>query len=120
LQNALGDSFQALEGHRFVDPLEAPGEADLTAHVDFAALAAAARRSGAVPHGPITQRDFLLALGIEARTDRLMQAARDPPTVAAARDRLIDPASTGMGALFKVLAVTSPGLPVPPPFPLVP
>lgn len=118
--DALGDTFQALEGHAYVDPLAAPGEADLTTHVDFAALATAARRTGAVAHGPITQRDFLLALGIEARAQRLMQVAPDPASIAAARDRLIDPAPTGMGALFKVLAVTSPGLPVPPPFPLTP
>jgi NADH dehydrogenase [ubiquinone] 1 alpha subcomplex assembly factor 7 len=118
--DALGDTFQALEGHRFVDPLEAPGEADLTAHVDFAALATATRRAGARAHGPITQRDFLLALGLEARTQRLMQAAPDPEAIGRARDRLIDPAPTGMGSLFKVLAITAPGLPVPPPFPLTP
>ena len=46
-RSAAGDTLQALRTHQYVDPFDAPGEADLTAHVDFEALAAAAMRGGA-------------------------------------------------------------------------
>ena len=92
--------------------LETPGEADLTAHVDFAAVARAAREAGADSHGPVTQRALLLALGIEARAARLA-AARPDGADGVARDleRLIGP--DGMGTLFKALAIVPAGAPVP-------
>lgn len=111
---APGETLQALRGKRPADPLEAPGEADLTAHVDFSAIAAAAKASGAQPHGPLTQASFLTSLGIGLRAERLRQAGGDAAELSTALERL-----TGVGAmgdLFKVLAVTSPGLNVPPPF----
>ncbi len=111
---APGDTFQALRGKRPADPLEAPGEADLTAHVDFAALAGAARAAGAAAHGPTSQGGFLTTLGIGPRAERLRRGGADASELATAIERL-----TGIGAmgdLFKVLALTSPGLPVPPPF----
>ena len=115
----FGDTLQALSGHRFTDPLAAPGDADLTHHVDFAALAKAAQAEGATVHGPVAQRDFLLALGLNARAERLK--ARATPAQAAAIDaaaeRLTDASPTGMGNLFKVLAVTGPGLGPLPGFP---
>ncbi len=107
--SAPGASLQAVKQHRFHDPLTDIGAADLTAHVDFAALARAAERLGARVFGPATQRDFLSALGIEARA-RQLQAA-DPAAageIAAARDRLIGGGE--MGILFKVLALASPGI----------
>jgi NADH dehydrogenase [ubiquinone] 1 alpha subcomplex assembly factor 7 len=108
--SAPGASLQAVKQHRFHDPLADVGAADLTAHVDFAALAGAAERQGARVFGPATQRDFLLALGIEARSRQLQAAAAAPTAdaIGAARDRLI---GTGeMGILFKVLALASPGI----------
>ncbi len=105
-----GDTLQALRKHAFDDPLAHPGEADLTAHVDFEALA------GGRPCHYTTQGAFLLRLGIEARGARLAQgltgAALD--THLAALHRLTDPAE--MGSLFKVLALTGPDAPLPPGF----
>jgi SAM-dependent MidA family methyltransferase len=112
-----GDTLQALREHAFADPLAEPGEADLTTHVDFEQLRRAARR--ARTHGPVTQSDLLLALGIEARAERLKRSAT--PAQAAAVDaalaRLTDPSPTGMGALFKALALSHPDLTELPGFP---
>ncbi|ALK10239.1 class I SAM-dependent methyltransferase [Blastochloris viridis] len=105
--SGVGDTFQAVRGHAFADPLSDPGEADLTSHVDFAALAAAAREAGASVHGPVTQGAFLKALGIDARAARLAAAAPDQAEgIAAARHRLTG--ADAMGDLFKVLAVKDP------------
>jgi NADH dehydrogenase [ubiquinone] 1 alpha subcomplex assembly factor 7 len=103
---ALGASLQAVRAHRRVDPLAAPGTADLTAHVDFTALARAAHAGGALPHGPVGQGEFLLRLGIAQRAIALER--RGAKDVAAALERLTAPEQ--MGALFKVLAVTPPGV----------
>ncbi len=109
---AVGDTFQAVRGHRFADPLEAPGDTDLTAHVDFAALADAALRAGVTCLGPIPQGDLLRALGIDARTTALARANPSRAgALAAERDRLIAPDQ--MGTLFKALAVTAPDWPRP-------
>jgi NADH dehydrogenase [ubiquinone] 1 alpha subcomplex assembly factor 7 len=116
---AFGDTLQALKNHQPVDPLEEPGEADLTTHVDFHRLAQAALARTARAHGIVQQGDFLQALGIEARANALK--ARATPAQAADIDRalarLTARGPTGMGELFKVLAVTHesiesvPGLP---------
>ncbi len=111
-QSGPGDSLQAIRDGRPADPLADPGEADLTAHVDFQALAQAAARTGAVCHGPVPQGDFLGALGLHARTARLIEA--NPQRAAALREaaaRLAAP--DRMGALFKALCLTHPGCPVP-------
>jgi SAM-dependent MidA family methyltransferase len=109
---AFGDTLQALKSHQPVDPLEEPGEADLTTHVDFHRLAQAAAAQGNQVHGIVTQGDFLQALGIEARAKALK--ARATPTQAADIDqalaRLTERGATGMGELFKVLAVTHEGI----------
>jgi SAM-dependent MidA family methyltransferase len=112
---ALGDTLQAVRHHAWVDPLADPGAADLTAHVQFAALAAKARVAGLMADGPLTQAEFLGRLGMVERTARLMAAnpAR-AGEIEAATQRLMSPG--GMGQLFKALAVRSPGLPAPPPF----
>jgi NADH dehydrogenase [ubiquinone] 1 alpha subcomplex assembly factor 7 len=106
-QSGFGDTFQAVRAHRFADPFAEPGEADLTAHVDFARLATAARENGAQVFGPATQKDFLEALGIRARAETLKRAA---PSEAAAIDaavtRLTAPGQ--MGTLFKAMALAGP------------
>ena len=111
-----GDSLQALRGGQPADPLTEPGAADLTAYVDFGALARAACEAGAAVWGPVPQGLFLARLGLFQRTDRL---ARGQPPARAARlieaaRRLAEP--NRMGRLFKALAVTSPAVPVPPGF----
>jgi NADH dehydrogenase [ubiquinone] 1 alpha subcomplex assembly factor 7 len=110
------DTLQAVRAHRAVDPLEAPGETDLTAHVDFAALARAARYGGAATYGPIAQGLLLRRLGIELRLEQLTAGAS--ADVAASLEagvrRLID--ADAMGELFRALAVTAPGAPIPPGF----
>jgi len=103
-------TLQALRRHAAQDVLAEPGLADLTAHVDFGALGRAAREAGAEAWGPVTQGDFLEALGITARAERLAAGA-DPEQAAeirAARRRLT--AREEMGALFKVLGLAAPGL----------
>lgn len=119
----FGETLQAVRHHCFTDPLEAPGEADLTAHVDFAGLAQAAQKAGAAIHGPITQGLFLKRLGIFERAAQLgvKADAVQKEAIEQALDRLARPGpQTGprasMAELFKVLAVTSPGLSVPPGF----
>lgn len=114
-ETSLGDSLQAVSRHAYVDPLAEPGEADLTAHVDFAALARAARAEGAKVMGPVTQSHFLLQLGIERRAQSLMKKATPEQAqgIVDALDRLTgvkDP-RRHMGALFKVMAVTHPDMP---------
>lgn len=111
-ESGLGDSFQALKRHRFHAPLEELGAADLTAHVDFGALKAAAGEAGAKVFGPITQGDFLRALGIELRADMLAKRS-DLATIETLRrqvHRLIAPEQ--MGRLFKVIGISGPKLDV--------
>lgn len=110
-----GDTLQALAAHGFADPLAAPGEADLTAHVDFAALASALRAGGAAVCPLVPQGALLRALGIEARAARLTRARPDrAEAIAGQLARLTDAAA--MGTLFKALAATAPGAPAPPGF----
>ncbi|MFC3629595.1 class I SAM-dependent methyltransferase [Paracoccus angustae] len=110
--NGYGDTFQALRDHAPEDPLARPGEADLTAHVDFAPLAAAAVRAGAVASRPIRQGDWLLSLGAAQRAERLT-AAGDATATAALR-RLTHPDE--MGHLFKAMAIWPKGAPPVPGF----
>ena len=109
-----GDTFQALRNHAFADPLAEPGLADLTAHVDFEALAQAAPRLSASALTP--QGDLLRALGIEARATRLAQglSGRAREQHMAALRRLTGPQE--MGSLFKALALVAPGTALPPGF----
>jgi NADH dehydrogenase [ubiquinone] 1 alpha subcomplex assembly factor 7 len=108
-----GPTLAALRRHSATGLLDDPGECDLSAHVDFAAFAAAARAAGAAVHGPLPQGRFLSALGAEQRLAAL--SARATPVQQRALQagvvRLIAPDQ--MGTLFKVLALTSPGLPAP-------
>ena len=91
-----GDTLQAVQDHRYANVLRNPGEADLTAHVDFAALAGAARQEGAEVSGPLGQGAFLLSLGIAQRAERLAT-----PDAQAALLRLTG--ADQMGMLFKVM-----------------
>lgn len=112
-ESRLGPTLQALRRHARHDPLAEPGMADLTAHVDFASLARAAREAGALAYGPVPQGLFLERLGIRARAERLtVNATRaQAGAIRSALRRLIDPAE--MGTLFKALAITHPALPLP-------
>lgn len=112
-ESAGGDTLQAVRRHAFADVLQDPGQADLTAHVDFAALAAAARAAGANVYGPIGQGEFLENLGISVRAQQLAAGAGEAQAanIASAHARLTEP--TQMGTLFKVLAVTAATLPAP-------
>ncbi|WP_343518519.1 SAM-dependent methyltransferase [Sphingomonas sp.] len=109
---AIGDTLQAVRGHAYANPFEDPGEADLTAHVDFGTLVEAARVEGLVAHGPVTQGAFLDALGIAPRAAALAKASPDrADEIAVARDRLTG--DEAMGELFKVIALTAPDWPTP-------
>ena len=109
---AAGDTLQAVKAHKFVDAFADPGEVDLTAHVDFTALAAAARSAGVMVSNLVTQGEWLQRLGIDARLKVLTGAS---PTRAAEltsqRDRLVAP--DAMGKLFKAMAFTAPNWPGP-------
>ena len=107
-----GDTLQAVRQHARDDVLAAPGEADLSAHVDFSALADGALRGGTCTHGPVTQGGFLRALGIEARGENLIRTNPERAAeIEAAVVRLT--AAETMGTLFKVLAITAPNAPIP-------
>jgi NADH dehydrogenase [ubiquinone] 1 alpha subcomplex assembly factor 7 len=112
LRSDAGDTFQAVARHSFTDPLNAPGKADVTAHVDFQALARAAEDLGARVHGPVTQGEFLKRLGIETRAVTLMAKATHEVSedISGALKRLTDSGRGGMGSMFKVLAVSEPQL----------
>lgn len=115
-QSVQGESLQSVRRHAFHDVLDRPGDADLTAHVDFAALVAAAQSAGARTYGPIAQGIFLARLGIGARAEALMAGGTSDQgqRIATALRRLVHPAE--MGSIFKVLALTNPDLPPPPGF----
>jgi NADH dehydrogenase [ubiquinone] 1 alpha subcomplex assembly factor 7 len=110
-RSAAGDSLQAIGDRKPVSVFSPVGSADLTAHVDFADMAGVARADGALVQGPVTQGEFLVALGVFQRTEALARG-RSPEQATALRQatqRLADPRA--MGDLFKVLAVASPGCP---------
>ena len=106
------DTLQALKRHKKADPLETPGEADLTAHVDFGHIARLAHDAGLAVHGPTTQGAFLRGLGIDVRADAL---ARANPAHAERLSRELRRLTHDdeMGALFKVICLSSPNLPPP-------
>ncbi len=112
VRSAPGDTLQAVKGHRFADPLADPGEQDLTAHVDFEGLAHAARASGAIVAGPMSQGEWLRRLGIEQRAQSLIASNPDKRhDIDGALNRLCG--GDEMGELFKVMAIRSAGWPEP-------
>src|SRR3954467_8105618 len=112
LRSDAGDTFQAIARHSFADPLKNPGQADVTAHVDFQALVRAAEALGARVHGPVPPGDFLKYLGIETRAVTLMgkTTAEVSADISGALKRLTDSGRGGMGSMFKVRPVTEPNL----------
>lgn len=119
-RSGFGDTLQALKRHAFVEVLAEPGDADLTVHVDFARMAQAGLAAGAAVHGVVTQRDFLLALGLQQRFEALSGRAtpEQVQTLASGVQRLIETGPTAMGELFKILAVAERNLPLLPGFDL--
>ena len=117
-ESEVGDTLQAVGQHAFADPLIAPGAVDITAHVDFQAFGAAAESMGAAIYGPIEQGDFLARLGIEARAQALKATAlpAKKTEIEAAYARLTQRGRTGMGRLFKVMALADPAIGPPPAF----
>lgn len=113
---SLGDTLQAVRNHAPVGVLDGPGFADLTAHVDFEALARAAQAAGAQAFGPLGQGALLKALGIAARAEKLGAGLTGDALAqhSAATTRLT--AADQMGTLFKALAIVPPGAPAPPAF----
>ena len=108
----MGETLQAVHGHRFGNPFGSPGEIDLSAHVDFAVMSVAAAQAGVAVHGPTPQRDFLGMLGLATRAAALAkQSPAHADAVAAAYRRLSDTAA--MGTLFRALAFTSRNWPEP-------
>ena len=108
-QSEVGDSLQALRAHEKVSPLDRPGTADLTAHVDFQDFKRLAELAGLEVQGPVVQEQFLKSLGIESRAASLIQSSEDHRDIVVRQAwRLLDPGQ--MGHLFKVISLASPGL----------
>jgi NADH dehydrogenase [ubiquinone] 1 alpha subcomplex assembly factor 7 len=118
VESGVGETLQAVGRHGFADPLANPGEGDLTAHVDFAALARTAPAAGARVHGPLSQGAFLRHLGIEARAAALhaKTSAEQATDIDAALARLTGAGREAMGELFKAMAFADPSLAPPPGF----
>ena len=107
-----GDTLQAVRGHLYAPVLADPGEQDLTAHVDFEAVANTASEAGAAVTAVVAQGEWLRRLGIDARARALARAHPErAQEIEAALKRLTDPDQ--MGDLFKVLAIHSPEWPQP-------
>lgn len=116
LQSGSGDTLQAMRAHKYVELTDRPGESDITSHVDFEAIGKALVKGGGVVHSAITQRAFLLAMGLEQRVAILSSKADQKTQEVLARSvaRLVG--EQEMGHLFKVMVGTSPGLATPYPF----
>jgi NADH dehydrogenase [ubiquinone] 1 alpha subcomplex assembly factor 7 len=107
--SGYSETLQAVSGHRFADALAEPGEDDISAHVDFAALAQAGKRGGAAVLGPVTQGQFLANIGIVERAEQLMKAnPENSKDLLSATERLIG--NEQMGILFKALAFVPPAV----------
>ncbi len=115
-QSGYGDTLQAVRRQQHVSIFDSPGQADLTAHVDFAEVSRHARAHGLAVDGPITQSHFLLGLGLGERTGQLLQTARPDQAglIEAGARRIADP--LGMGGRFKVACARTASMPMLPPF----
>jgi SAM-dependent MidA family methyltransferase len=118
VESTTGETLQAVREHLFADPLSNPGEADITAHVDFEALGRTLESMGAKTFGPITQAAFLDRLGIDTRAQTLKAnlSRAKAHEIDAAMARLTGAGRTGMGTLFKAIAVAHPKIGTPPAF----
>ena len=108
----FGDTLQAVRNHDFDPPLDHPGEADLTSHVDFEDLAKVAVSMGVHLNGGLHQGDFLFGLGLAERSNALSKDKdhAEQRLISVAVDRLAGEGAGKMGELFKVIAVSSPAL----------
>jgi len=113
MASGLGDTLQAVRAHQYWPPLSAPGRADVTAHVDFTALARIALESGAAVHGPISQGAFLEQLGLPLRIEALCRGKTPAQmqTIHSGAHRIAAPSQ--MGEIFKVMCISAPALPQP-------
>jgi SAM-dependent MidA family methyltransferase len=111
-ESAVGDTLQAIGRHQYADVLKAPGRVDITAHVDFQAFGMAAESMGASVQGPVAQGEFLRRIGIELRAQGLKASAsaQQAADIDSAVGRLTQTGPTGMGELFKVMAIADPKL----------
>ncbi len=107
------ETIEAIRQHHYVDPLSQPGETDLAAHVDFAALSHSIQNNRGRVYGPISQRQFLTALGLASRARMLLAHAdqKQKEQIQSGLHRLM--ASSKMGLIFRVMGFSSPGLPTP-------
>ena len=111
-ETEFGDTLQALKRHEKVGVFSDPGNTDLTARVDFAALSEMATSVGLTASAAVTQREFLSKLGLEMRAVALIRAKPEAkPVIARQLHRLTDDAE--MGELFKAICISSPNLPAP-------
>ncbi len=116
LRTAPGDTLQAVRAHEYVSVTDRPGESDITSHVDFEALGKALAQGGARVLPPLSQRAFLLAMGLEQRAAILASKANAATKDILARAVARLTGETEMGNLFKVMVATAPDLPTPYPF----
>lgn len=112
-RSGFGSTVQAVKNHQYWHPLEAPGMADVTAHVDFATLARTGREKKLLVHGPERQGRFLSRLGFDARKKAILKTAEKEAhaLVLSGADRLVN--ADEMGTLFKALCLSSPSLKTP-------
>ncbi len=113
MASGFGETLQAVKNHQYWPPLSSPGRADVTAHVDFEALAGVAFENGAAVHGPVTQGQFLDRLGLGIRVEMLTKGkgAANAKDIHAGAHRIS--ARSQMGEIFKVMCLSSPSLPAP-------
>ena len=113
--SSVGETLQAVRQHAYEHPLTSPGEADLTAQVDFADVAQSLSQAGLQVTRPLTQAEFLGRLGLVERTSHLMSANPERAALIESGSlRLMAP--NGMGTRFKAIAATGQDLPLPPIF----
>jgi len=112
-ESGLGDTLQAVRHHQFQPPLASPGLVDITAHVDFEALARVAMDAGAAVHGPTTQGQFLERLGLNLRAEMLCKGkgVAKADEIRSGAYRIAAPEK--MGEIFKVISFSNPSLPAP-------
>lgn len=104
------NSLRGISKHRIVSPFERPGEVDLSADVDFTALAEAAINAspGVEVYGPVEQGAFLETLGIRERAAQLVRRAGDDEVKKRIEDgwkRLVETGGGGMGRIYKAMAI---------------
>lgn len=104
------NSLRGIREHRKVPPLSSPGQVDVSADVDFTALAEAAIEAseGVEVHGPVEQGDFLQVMGIAERMRQLLKGIPDEErrkNLETGWKRLIEKGGGGMGKIYKVMAI---------------